>query len=101
MQELRTRIQHKNAGLLFNIENQIEFWFAFFRSYLVLSSKNNIFSHSSMSSFMELSCYTYQRMIYFTAWLTMQETRSIHDSMNIPKIKVSAYIYILLLIPII
>ena len=31
------------------------------------------------------------------AWrLTLQETRSIHDSMNIPKIKFIAYIYTLL-----
>ena len=28
--------------------------------------------------------------------LTLQETRSIHDSMNIPKIEFIAYIYILL-----
>ena len=28
--------------------------------------------------------------------LTLQETRSIHDSMNIPKIELIAYIYILL-----
>ena len=28
--------------------------------------------------------------------LTLQETQSIHDSMNIPKIKFIAYIYILL-----
>ena len=30
--------------------------------------------------------------------LTLQETRSIHDSMNIPKIDFIAYIYYLLLI---
>ena len=28
--------------------------------------------------------------------LTLQETRSIHDSMNIPKLEFIAYIYILL-----
>ena len=28
--------------------------------------------------------------------LTLQETRSIHDSMNIPKVEFIAYIYILL-----
>ena len=28
--------------------------------------------------------------------LTLQETRSIHDSMNLPKIEFMAYIYILL-----
>ena len=32
------------------------------------------------------------------ALLSMQETRSIHDSMNIPKIEFIPYIYILLLI---
>ena len=28
--------------------------------------------------------------------LTLQETRSIHDSMNLPKIEFIAYIYVLL-----
>ena len=32
----------------------------------------------------------------FTCTLTLQDTRSIHDSMNLPKIEFIAYIYIIL-----
>ena len=33
---------------------------------------------------------------YSGCMLTLQETRSIHDSMNLPKIEFTAYIYVLL-----
>ena len=41
-----------------------------------------------------LQIYRETRRYGFT--LTLQETRSIHDSMNLPKIEFIAYIYILL-----
>ena len=37
--------------------------------------------------------WTFQKLGFM---LTLQETLSIHDSMNIPKIELIAYIYILL-----
>ena len=55
---------------------------------------NSIFGMFMVSCIHRVSCKVNEAC--FGLLVTLQETRSIHDFMNIPKIKGVAYIYILL-----
>ena len=56
-----------------------------------LQEMNSIFGVFMESWIIRVSCKVGEALA-----LTLQENRSIHDSMNLPKIEFIAYIYILL-----
>ena len=58
---------------------------------------NEAYTCSSISSFMYFKTDQFAQIFFSVNFtLTLQETRSIHDSMNRPTIEFIAYIYILL-----